>query len=317
MHIITDYLRTYFKDEWNPKLFIGVGILLATLFVSNYGVVSEASVIRSIPNPLHQFVAYFFYYGIPFVVTLAMYSRTTGKREFYRDKKFISLTLFCFIVLSAYITLHNIPLFLLRTTPSLLADIPKELHWYALRYASNLLPGLVVLPLWLYWLKNDKDNSRFYGFSSSNINLNTYFGIILLLAPIVLAASYTSDFQFAYPRLKFGLPQSVGGTERALLVSGFEVCYGVDFVFVELVFRGFMVMAFARSLGSASILPMVVVYAMIHFQKPIGEAIGSIVGGLVLGVIAYRTKSIYGGIILHLGIAYLMEIAGAVQLAFH
>jgi membrane protease YdiL (CAAX protease family) len=55
----------------------------------------------------------------------------------------------------------------------------------------------------------------------------------------------------------------------------------------------------------------VVVYAMIHFEKPLLEAISSIVGGTVLGVISHRTRSIYGGVILHLGIAYMMEMAGS------
>jgi membrane protease YdiL (CAAX protease family) len=56
---------------------------------------------------------------------------------------------------------------------------------------------------------------------------------------------------------------------------------------------------------------MVVAYAMIHFEKPLLEALSSIFGGLVLGIISYRTKSIYGGVIIHLGIASTMEIAGA------
>jgi membrane protease YdiL (CAAX protease family) len=59
---------------------------------------------------------------------------------------------------------------------------------------------------------------------------------------------------------------------------------------------------------------MVVAYALIHFEKPLVEALSSIVGGLVLGIISYRTKSIYGGVILHLGIAFTMEIAGAMQM---
>jgi membrane protease YdiL (CAAX protease family) len=59
---------------------------------------------------------------------------------------------------------------------------------------------------------------------------------------------------------------------------------------------------------------MVVVYAMIHFEKPLLEAISSIAGGFVLGVIAERTRSIYGGVIVHLGIAWMMEIAGSFHL---
>ena len=99
-----------------------------------------------------------------------------------------------------------------------------------------------------------------------------------------------------------------------MLAGVFQLCYGSDFVFVEFFFRGFMVLGFTRLLGIRAIIPMVVVYALIHFEKPLLEALSSIIGGLVLGVISYRTKSIYGGIILHLGIAYMMEIAGTLQM---
>ncbi|MBI5474720.1 MAG: CPBP family intramembrane metalloprotease, partial [Ignavibacteriae bacterium] len=188
-----------------------------------------------------------------------------------------------------------------------------EYRGYALRYASNLLPGLVVIaPLAIYWYNMDRATSSFYGFSASKINLKTYFAILLLVAPVVCAASFGGDFQATYPRYKFGMPTDA----NSLAIPGFELCYGIDFVFVELLFRGFMVMAFTRYLGSGAILPMVVVYAFIHFQKPMGEAIGSVFGGIVLGVISYNTKSIYGGVILHLGVAYMMEAAGTLQMLY-
>ncbi|HXG01125.1 MAG TPA: CPBP family intramembrane glutamic endopeptidase, partial [Bacteroidota bacterium] len=128
-------------------------------------------------------------------------------------------------------------------------------------------------------------------------------------------SSFTQDFREAYPRYKFGLPSGLPQLEQSSLITIFQFCYGIDFVFVEFFFRGFMVMAFARLLGSGSILPMVVVYSFIHFQKPLGEALSSILGGLALGIISYNTKSIYGGVILHLGVAYLMELAGSLQYA--
>jgi len=45
-----------------------------------------------------------------------------------------------------------------------------------------------------------------------------------------------------------------------------------------------------------------------------GEAISSFAGGLLLGIISYHTKSIWGGFIIHLGIAGLMELAGFISM---
>ena len=64
----------------------------------------------------------------------------------------------------------------------------------------------------------------------------------------------------------------------------------------------------AKILGKDAVLPMVVTYAFLHFGKPLGETVGSIFGGYILGVIALRTKHIFGGCIIHIGVAYLMEV---------
>ena len=314
MRQIAGYIRTYWHENRNPKLFASVGAFLVLSFAVNYSFNFETSIIRQLPTPFDQFLFYCLFYGAPFTLTIFLQTHFTSRKTLFRDKQFIALVAFCIVLLAAYVSLHNLPSFLVRTTPELLNFLPKALHLYTARYAGNFFPGFIVLlPIAVYWYFKDRTESNVYGFSSSTINLKTYFVILLLLVPIVFAASFLSDFQSAYPRFKFGLPQNVGGSERSALIGIFEVCYGVDFLFVELFFRGFMVMAFARYLGSGAVLPMVVVYAFIHFQKPLGEAVGSIFGGLMLGIISERTKSIYGGIILHLGIAYAMEIAGAVQ----
>jgi membrane protease YdiL (CAAX protease family) len=78
---------------------------------------------------------------------------------------------------------------------------------------------------------------------------------------------------------------------------------------IELLFRGFMVIGMASVLGRAAVVPMVVTYCFLHFGKPAGEAVSSIFGGFILGVIAYETRSIWGGIIIHVGIAWAMELA--------
>lgn len=90
----------------------------------------------------------------------------------------------------------------------------------------------------------------------------------------------------------------------------FEISYGIDFITIELFFRGFLVLAFIRYVGQDAILPMAVFYCSIHFGKPLAECISSFMGGLILGIIVYHTQSITGGLVVHLGIAWLMEIGG-------
>jgi hypothetical protein len=68
-----------------------------------------------------------------------------------------------------------------------------------------------------------------------------------------------------------------------------------------------------RFLGPQALLPMVSAYCFLHFGKPMPEAISSVFGGYLLGIFALRLNSIWGGCILHIGLAYLMEAAAYVQ----
>lgn len=90
----------------------------------------------------------------------------------------------------------------------------------------------------------------------------------------------------------------------------YEISYGLDFFSIELFFRGLLVIGLSRYAGEKAILPMAVFYCTIHFGKPLGECISSFFGGMILGVIAMRTRSILGGLIAHLGLAWLMEVGG-------
>jgi len=87
----------------------------------------------------------------------------------------------------------------------------------------------------------------------------------------------------------------------------YEFFYLTDFLNTELLFRGFLVIGVSKYLGKDSILPMVAAYAVLHFGKPLGETISSVFGGYLLGVLAYYSKNIWGGVILHITLAGSME----------
>ena len=90
----------------------------------------------------------------------------------------------------------------------------------------------------------------------------------------------------------------------------FELSYGFDFVSIEFFFRGFLILALLHICGQHCIIPVACFYCSIHFGKPMGEAISSFFGGVLLGIVSFNTRSIWGGLFVHLGIAWMMEIGG-------
>ncbi len=167
---------------------------------------------------------------------------------------------------------------------------------------------VITLLLYIIWRLYEKENS-FYGFRIQNFNAKPYFMMLLIMVPLIAAASTQPDFLLIYPKLKSigPLPAQYNNGWYQLL---YELSYGTDFFSIELFFRGFLVLAFARWVGKDAILPMALFYCTIHFGKPLGECISSFFGGMLLGAVTYNTRSIWGGLIVHLGIAWLMELGG-------
>ena len=58
---------------------------------------------------------------------------------------------------------------------------------------------------------------------------------------------------------------------------------------------------------------MLTPYCMIHFGKPMPEALASIFAGGLLGYLALRTGSFYLGVLLHAGVALTMDLMALYQ----
>jgi len=135
------------------------------------------------------------------------------------------------------------------------------------------------------------------------------FWYIALALPIVCFAyfaSFSRAFLDTYPfyRLAFR--------------SGFDLCaweiiYLSQFVFLEFFFRGFLLHACRPAFGANAVFVMCVPYLMIHFAKPWPEAAGAILFGLFLGVLALRSRSIWGGAAVHMTVALSMDMLALLQ----
>lgn len=122
----------------------------------------------------------------------------------------------------------------------------------------------------------------------------------LVLGP-VLYASTTREFRLTYPFYRMA---NRSGADLAM----WEALYGAQFLSLEFFFRGFLLHGLRRALGANAIFVMIVPYCMIHYGKPLPETLGAIGAGLILGTLALRTRSIWGGVLIHVGVATTMDI---------
>jgi len=131
----------------------------------------------------------------------------------------------------------------------------------------------------------------------------TYLALFAIFFHVIWLVAQTTAFQKTYPF--FPLAPGEGISKDFLI---FEAIYCFQFFAIEFFFRGFLVLGLKRVLGWASVLVMLAPYCMIHYYKPMPEALGAIGAGLVLGTLAWRTGTILYGWALHFGVALSMDL---------
>ena len=129
--------------------------------------------------------------------------------------------------------------------------------------------------------------------------------IIGVMIPILYIAAGTPAFKNTYPMMRVPILK---------YIIIWEILYLIQFFAVEFLFRGLLLQPFCEKFGIAGIFFHITPYCLIHFDKPMPEAIGSIFAGLFLGYIAYKSKSIWGGVIIHGSVALLMDIFTLVRM---
>jgi hypothetical protein len=185
-----------------------------------------------------------------------------------------------------------------RARPGTEADLHRYLWW-----GGGCLLLLVVVPALLLRLgagvRLREIGLRVRGTGRDAV---VYLLLYAIFAPVVVWISTTEEFRETYP---FFEPRP--GSPASLFWI-FQAVYCLQFFAVEFFFRGFMVLGLRPALGRGAVLAMVAPYCMIHFHKPMPEAFGAIAAGLVLGTLAYRTRTIVWGFLLHYSVALTMDL---------
>lgn len=302
MQRIAGYLRTYITQS-NKKLFLYTSLILSLLIWVNY-YFSINNFLYFTPSFITRFTRYFFLFASVFILTYIA--------GFLLQKKSFPKQVFFYILLVAAPAIFAVKVAI--QTHNLLPTY--HLAGILERYLNIVLQWplkavLVMAAVYFFWIVGGF-GKPVSGLSTRNFNVWPYFLLLGAMVPLLVVASTGGDFQKVYPKSDMiGFANEMPFQWLRRLV--FEICYGIDFFTIEFFFRGFLVLAFVRYAGKDAILPMAVFYCTIHFGKPLFECISSFFGGLILGVIVYHSRSIWGGLIIHLGIAWIMELIGIIK----
>jgi len=179
------------------------------------------------------------------------------------------------------------------------SDFNQLVFWAVVVISCYTIPAALVIRFVLHERVTD------YGVRARGIlpHLKSYAALFAIAAPLIVLASFAASFQDRYP---FFHPAAGQSLWPYLYI--WWALYWLQFCALEFFFRGFLLYGLAPRLGWAAIFAMVLPYNMLHYGKPMPEALAAIVGGIVLGSLALKTRSIWWGAALHISIAVTMDV---------
>lgn len=303
---ILKYIKAFYRIEFRFFYLFVIVAMLAVLIYFNYWQSLEEKYVMAGDTTLRHFIGYYLLYFTPFAIAFFIQPLFYKNCSYFKNHwfwivLFIAPAFFSFRVNFNY----------QETIVKQIWEGEKLIFW--LKCLSWVVRSLLILLLlYFFWRLKDKNNQPFYGTRALD-SVRPYLGMLGIMIPLIVLASTQKDFLAMYPKAKFLYDMNLGHQPWRYVV--YELCYGFDFVSIEFFFRGFLILSLIHICGKHCIIPAACFYCIIHFGKPMGEAISSFWGGLLLGIVSYNTRSVWGGLMVHLGIAWLMELGGWLVLA--
>lgn len=304
MKVFISYFKDYFKDNFSLLAHLLVGLFIAICIYVNYQFEIYPKYFRVRNYSEVGVIKLWGMFSFAFLIPLLIMSFFQKNKKTIFNTKYLIFGLIALLFVSLDTSYYTLK-FLKQLIP-----FGIEGHSFYQSSLSNINSLFtIMIPVFIVYYCFSYFKPELYGFKLNGANIKPYLIITAIMLPIVfISAALQEDFTKYYPSYNFNRFEAAN-LPQSLKILIFEFCYGFDFVSVELMFRGFMVVALSRFVGKDAILPMVACYAFLHFGKPVVETIGSVFGGFGLGILAYKSRNIYGGLIVHLGVAWGMEIS--------
>lgn len=120
--------------------------------------------------------------------------------------------------------------------------------------------------------------------------------LALLYIPLVIVGTWVlsdgADFQHQYPHYQ----PAAQNWQFFLIYEALFLFYWIGW---EYLWRGFVLFGTAHTFGLYAIFVQTVPFALLHLNKPLPEALLSIVGGIALGALVWRCRSFWIAVPIH------------------
>jgi len=172
--------------------------------------------------------------------------------------------------------------------------------WSGWRFVGYIIiPLLTIYPM-KWWCGGPGLKGYYVSFKGFFKHLWIYLVLFGLIFPAVIVAAKQQSFYQTYPFFKWA-------NQSTYYFISWELLYALQFISLEFFFRGYMLGGLKPRFGTSAIFLMIVPYCMIHYGKPMPETLGAIGAGIILGTLAMRTRSIWGGVLIHIAVAWTMD----------
>ncbi len=132
---------------------------------------------------------------------------------------------------------------------------------------------------------------------------------------VVVVVSRTPEFHnyYPFPRQFASFMESGRYVPGGMLAFVYgELSYGMYMFFWEFFFRGYMLFGMSRSLKWGSIIVQTIPFVVLHHGKPGMELAASLPAGIILGILAMRSKSFLPCFALHWAVQLTMDVFAVV-----
>jgi membrane protease YdiL (CAAX protease family) len=153
-----------------------------------------------------------------------------------------------------------------------------------------------------------KEKLSDYGLQIGDFKVGLSFSLLFLSVMIIFIwfVSATPAFAEKYPHLS----SAKSDWDTLFIYESGMLFYMFAW---EFVWRGFMLFGLEKKFGGYAVLMQMIPFVILHNGKPFLETFGAIFGGIALGILALRTRSIYYCVVTHIGVMFSIDVISSLR----